>query len=116
MTLLPLPSGARATFASLMSDTSGCSPTVPLCQQKPLSLLTPPAGVSASQSLTWGKGEPAPPLPHKDQLGAGGVAGCTSRTGVRTSWKGEESGGASKKKEGAQVNRQVDTLKKSPHK
>lgn len=49
---LPAPfPGAGATLASLMSDISGCSPTVPPRQQKYLSLLTPPARVPASQSL-----------------------------------------------------------------
>lgn len=88
------PPRARATFASLMSDISGCSPTVPLCQQKYLSLLTPPAGVSASQSLIWGRGEPGPPHSLiRTSWGLGGWPAAASGTGVRASWREGKPGG-----------------------
>lgn len=82
-----------------MSDIPGCRPTVLLCQQKSLSLLTPPAGVSASQSLIWGKGEPGPPHSLiRTSWGLGGWPAAASGTGVRTLWKEEESGGGQARK------------------
>lgn len=100
-----------------MSDISGCRPTVPPLSAE-ISLSSDPSCWSLSQPIPdLGEGGAwPPPLPHKDQLGAGGVAGCCkwdwgqSFVEGRITW-----GGAGAKKEETQTDRQADTLRKTPN-
>lgn len=72
----PFP-GAGATLASLMSDISGCSPTVPPLSAE-ISLSSDPSCWSLSQPIPdLGEGGACPPHSLiRTSWGLGGVAGC----------------------------------------
>lgn len=114
--LPPFP-GAGAILASLMSDISGCSPTVPPLSAE-ISLSSDPSCWCLSQPIPdLGEGGAWPPLlPHKGPAGGWGVAGCYKWDGGQSFVEGRKTwGGAGEKKEEAQTDRQVDTLRKAPH-